>query len=115
MFGAPGGGAPNADVCNGRDRISAATWTACGAECGKWPPNCEIIPQSGWLANVRIDDLQYTFASLAASSGQSLLIIGELLGHSTSQTTKRYASLYDDMLREAAEGVSKSLRFSSPT
>jgi site-specific recombinase XerD len=50
-------------------------------------------------------DLRHTFASLVASSGQSLLVVGELLGHSSPQTTKRYANLYDDSLRSAAEGI----------
>lgn len=70
-----------------------------------WAAACKA---SG-LQNVRLHDLRHTFASLAASSGQSLMVVGELLGHSTPQTTKRYASLYDDTLRSAAEGVSVSL------
>ena len=63
------------------------------------------------LRKVRIHDLRHTFASLVASSGQSLLVVGELLGHSSPQTTKRYASLYDESLRAAAEGVSLCLGF----
>jgi integrase len=62
------------------------------------------------IEGVRIHDLRHTFASLVASSGQSLLVVGELLGHSSPQTTKRYASLYDDVLRSAAEAVSVRLR-----
>ena len=65
------------------------------------------------LENVRVHDLRHTFASLVASSGQSLLIVGELLGHSTAQTTKRYAHLYDDSLRSAAEGVAICLGLGS--
>lgn len=61
------------------------------------------------LADVRLHDLRHTFASLAASSGQSLLVIGELLGHSSTQTTKRYAHLYDDPLRLAAKCVTAML------
>lgn len=70
-----------------------------------WKAVCEAVGLKG----VRIHDLRHTFASLVASSGQSLMVIGELLGHSTPQTTKRYANLYDDTLRSAAEGVSLSL------
>lgn len=62
------------------------------------------------LRSVRLHDLRHTFASLVASSGQSLLVVGELLGHSTAQTTKRYAHLYDDTLRLATENMSRSLR-----
>lgn len=67
------------------------------------------------IGSVRIHDLRHTFASLAASSGQSLLVVGELLGHSTAQTTKRYAGLYDDSLRSAAEGVANSIGFAVPS
>lgn len=70
-----------------------------------WAKACE----SAGLRRVRIHDLRHTFASLLASSGQSLLVVGELLGHSTPQTTKRYANLYDDSLRLAAEGISSAV------
>jgi integrase len=67
------------------------------------------VCKSADLQSVRLHDLRHTFASLLASSGQSLIVVGELLGHSTPQTTKRYAHLYDDALRTAAEVVSTSL------
>ena len=67
-----------------------------------------VCKQTG-IGNVRIHDLRHTFASLVASSGQSLLVVGELLGHTTAQTTKRYAGLYDDSLRSAAEGVAETI------
>jgi integrase len=70
-----------------------------------WGKACEVAG----LDRVRIHDLRHTFASLLASSGQSLLVVGELLGHSTPQTTKRYANLYDDSLRLAAESVPLSV------
>lgn len=69
-----------------------------------WKSVCE----NAGISEVRIHDLRHTFASLVASAGQSLLIVGELLGHSTAQTTKRYAHLYDDALREATERVSEA-------
>lgn len=71
----------------------------------------QAVCQGTGIGHVRIHDLRHTFASLAASSGQSLLVVGELLGHSTAQTTKRYAGLYDDSLRMAAEGVANSIGF----
>jgi hypothetical protein len=42
-------------------------------------------------------------ASVLASSGTSLLIIGALLGHTQPATTARYAHLLDDPLREATQ------------
>jgi integrase len=52
---------------------------------------------------VRIHDLRHTFASLLASGGTSLPVIGALLDHSNPQTTSRYAHLFDDVLRDAAQ------------
>ncbi|HVE22192.1 MAG TPA: tyrosine-type recombinase/integrase [Acidocella sp.] len=55
------------------------------------------------LKGVRIHDLRHTFASVLASSGLSLPIIGALLGHTQAATTQRYAHLLDDPLRKATE------------
>lgn len=57
------------------------------------------------LTDVRLHDLRHTFASILASSGLSLPIIGALLGHTQTQTTARYAHLLDDPLRAATERV----------
>jgi site-specific recombinase XerD len=50
-------------------------------------------------------DLRHTFASLLVSQGQSLPVIGAMLGHTQAQTTARYAHLFDDSLMNAAELV----------
>jgi integrase len=57
------------------------------------------------LEGVRLHDLRHSFASILASSGQSLLVIGALLGHTNPATTARYSHLFDDPLREATERV----------
>ena len=54
---------------------------------------------------VRIHDLRHTYASLLASGGASLPLIGALLGHTQPATTARYAHLLDDPLRRATEKV----------
>ncbi|MGH9644135.1 MAG: tyrosine-type recombinase/integrase [Terriglobales bacterium] len=51
----------------------------------------------------RIHDLRHTFASHLVSSGQSLHIVGKLLGHTQPQTTNRYAHLSDSALRSAVQ------------
>jgi integrase len=51
---------------------------------------------------VRIHDLRHSFASYLVSKGESLYIVGKLLGHTRPQTTQRYAHLQDESLREAA-------------
>jgi integrase len=50
---------------------------------------------------VRIHDLRHTYASHLVSSGQSLHIVGKLLGHTQPQTTQRYAHVADEALRQA--------------
>lgn len=56
-----------------------------------------------WQSTVRLHDLRHSYASILASSGLSLPIIGALLGHTQAATTARYAHLLDDPLRTATE------------
>jgi integrase len=58
------------------------------------------------LKNARIHDLRHTFASVAVSNGQSLPMIGKLLGHTQVQTTARYAHLAKQSVLRAANDVS---------
>ncbi|MBF0093370.1 MAG: site-specific integrase [Alphaproteobacteria bacterium] len=62
-------------------------------------------PVMVWQTTARIHDLRHTYASILASAGLSLPIIGALLGHTQAQTTARYAHLLDDPLRAATERV----------
>jgi integrase len=55
------------------------------------------------ISGARLHDCRHTYASVLASAGLSLPIIGALLGHSNPQTTARYAHLLDDPLRAATE------------
>jgi integrase len=57
------------------------------------------------MTNVRLHDLRHAFASVAASSGMGLPIIGKLLGHTQAQTTLRYAHLASDPVKAAAAAV----------
>lgn len=59
---------------------------------------------------VRMHSLRHTYASLLASGGISLPLIGALLGHTQAQTTQRYAHLMEDPLRDATELVSGVIR-----
>ncbi len=62
-------------------------------------------PLKAEIKDCRIHDLRHTFASILASAGQSLPVIGALLGHTQPNTTARYSHLFDDPLREATERV----------
>jgi integrase len=66
-----------------------------------WATLCKAANLSG----VRLHDLRHTYASVLASAGLSLPVIGALLGHTQPGTTARYAHLFDDPLRAATERV----------
>jgi integrase len=57
------------------------------------------------IPDVRVHDLRHSFASYLASSGRSLVVIGEMLGHTQPATTARYAHVLDATRRQAADAV----------
>ncbi len=63
------------------------------------------IRAAAGLEGLRIHDLRHAFASVAASSGMALPIIGKLLGHTQAATTQRYAHLAADPVKAAAQDV----------
>ena len=54
-------------------------------------------------------DLRHSFASRALALGETLPVIGKLLGHSDIQTTARYAHLAQDSIHETAERIAQSI------
>jgi integrase len=68
----------------------------------------EKIRSLAALPGVRLHDLRHTYASILASDGLSLPVIGALLGHTQASTTQRYTHLLDDPLREATGRVGKA-------
>ena len=42
--------------------------------------------------------------------GESLPMVGQILGHTQAQTTARYAHLADDPLQRASERIASSLK-----
>ena len=61
------------------------------------------------LDDVRLHDLRHSFASVGASGGLSLPMIGNLLGHTQAQTTARYAHLAADPVRAANEAIGERI------
>ena len=57
------------------------------------------------LKDLRIHDLRHVFASKMVMGGTSLYITGELLGHRTTQMTKRYSHLVPETLKKAMDDV----------
>ena len=61
------------------------------------------------LASATTHDLRHSYASRALALGESLPMIGRLLGHRQIETTARYAHLARDSAQEAAERVAASI------
>ncbi len=80
------------------------TYDECLAAAKKADPEL-----STGLVDVRIHDLRHSFASGAVALGESLPMIGKLLGHSQVQTTARYAHLAADPVKAAADRVSANI------
>ena len=67
------------------------------------------IRERAGLEDVRIHDLRHSFASRALALGESLTMIGKLLGHTQVQTTARYAHLARDSIQNAAARIAGSI------
>jgi integrase len=72
------------------------------------------VRKAAKLSDVHLHDLRHTYASVLASAGLSLPVIGALLGHSTPIMTHRYAHLTDDPLRAATERASAIITGKAP-
>lgn len=76
-----------------------------------------LTPQKLWerirteagCPDLRMHDLRHSFASAAMSAGLSLAQIGELLGHKSTQTTKRYAHLVEEAATAAATATADQI------
>ena len=74
-------------------------------------PICELrrvwaaVTTQAGLTDALVYHLRHTYASIGASGGLSLQIIGALLGHTVARTTQRYAHLGDSPLKEAADRI----------
>jgi integrase len=88
-------------------------YVICGEKAGRHLVNIEQpwrrIRKAAQLDDVRLHDLRHSFASVAASGGQSLVIIGKMLGHSQPATTARYAHLADDPVKAASDAVGRHI------
>jgi len=91
------------DVITRQPRLGPHVFTNNGQPIAdlRWP-FARALKAAG-LPHRRLHDLRHSFASLLASEGVSLHIVGKLLGHSNPGTTARYAGLYGSALEEAAE------------
>jgi site-specific recombinase XerD len=59
--------------------------------------------------DLRLHDLRHAFASVAVAGGDSLYVVGKLLGHRHAATTARYAHLAADPALAAATRTAERL------
>ena len=67
------------------------------------------IRRRAGLDDVRLHDLRHNFASIAAGMGESLVVIGSLLGHADTASTARYAHLAPNPRQAAANRIAERL------
>ncbi len=105
--------APALEVLQAIPRLEGNPYVICGERPGQHLVNLEKpwrrIRKAAGLEDVRLHDLRHSFASVAASGGQSLVVIGKMLGHSQPQTTARYAHLADDPVKAATDAVGRHI------
>lgn len=103
-------GAAALDVLKNAVRIEDNPYICPGASPNKPLVNIQKpwtrIRGNAGLSDVRLHDLRHSFASVSAAGGDSLLVIGKLLGHTQPSTMQRYAHLADDPLKAAADRTS---------
>ena len=94
-------------------RIPGNPWVIAGRGPGArlWNTNkhWHRVRACAELDDVRLHDLRHSFASRALALGESLPMIGKLLGHSQIQTTARYAHLARDSVQVSAARVAASI------
>ena len=69
----------------------------------------DLIRRRADLRDVQLHDLRHSWASRALALGESLPMIGKLLGHTQVETTARYAHLARDSVKESAARVAASI------
>ena len=104
---------PALEVLSELPRTEGNPYVIVGAKAGAPLVNLEkpwrAIRKAAGLDDVRLHDLRHAFASVAASSGMGLPIIGKMLGHSQAATTARYAHLASDPVKAAAAAVAEKI------
>ena len=104
---------PVLKVLDGIERVESNPWVVRGKKPGAHLPDLawywnRILDRAG-VEGVRVHDLRHSHASQALALGESLSMIGRLLGHSKVGTTARYAHLVHDAEKAAAARTGDSI------
>ena len=104
---------PAAEVLEDLPRVPGNPWVFPGRKRGTHQRNIndawDRIRKRAGLDGVRLHDLRHSFASRALAMGESLSMIGKLLGHTQVQTTARYAHLARDSVKASTAKVAESI------
>ena len=94
-------------------RIEGNPWVIAGARPGRRLADLnhywERVRERADLEGVRRHDLRHSFTSRALALGESLSMIGRLLGHNKIDTTARYAHLARDSIKASSARVADSI------
>ena len=100
-------------LLSGLPQAPGNSWVIPGRKPGTPLSNMDrawtVIRARAGLDDVRIHDLRHSFASRALALGESLPMIGKLLGHSQVETAARYAHLARDSVHGAADRIADSI------
>ncbi|MHB1661457.1 MAG: tyrosine-type recombinase/integrase [bacterium] len=88
-----------------REQDSLYVFERNGAKIGDFKRSFHTACRNAGFKDLHIHDLRHVFASKMVMGGTSLYITGELLGHRTTQMTKRYSHLVPETLRKAVNDV----------
>ena len=102
-----------AKVLKGLPRTPDNPWVFPGKKKGSRLVNIndswERVRKRAKLDGVRLHDLRHSYASRALALGESLPMIGDLLGHRMVSTTARYAHLARDSVRESSAKIAADI------
>ena len=100
-------------VLAGIARVPGNPWVIAGRRPGErlasLTPEWHRIRARAGLDDVRVHDLRHSYATRALSAGESLSMIGRLLGHADIQSTLRYAHAAREAEQESAARVGGSI------
>ena len=104
---------PALKVLDGIERVEGNPWVIPSQKPGICLPDLTYywnrIKDHAGIEGVRIHDLRHSHASRALALGESLTMIGRILGHSKVGTTARYAHLVHDAEKAAAARTGDSI------
>jgi integrase len=104
-------GAPALQLLATADR--SGPWVCPGRRSGQPLKNLYLpwgrICRAAGITGVRPHDMRHSYVSAAAAGGESLVIVGAIVGHSAASMTERYAHLSDDPVHAAADRISTAI------